>query len=167
MRHLNAGRKLNRSASHRRALFRNLVTALFERERIRTTDAKAKEVRRLAERMITLGKDGSLAARRRALSYIQKRAVVAKLFSDIAPRFTERPGGYTRIIKLGIRHGDAAPISVLQLTTLAADVEAAKAGEKKKKPARRGAGRGAKAASDAGKADTALPAKPSRKRAAG
>ncbi len=168
MRHLNAGRKLNRSASHRRALFRNLVTALFERERIRTTDAKAKEVRRLAERMITLGKDGSLAARRRALSYIQKRAVVAKLFSDIAPRFTERPGGYTRIIKLGIRHGDAAPISVLQLTTLAADVEAAKAGEKKKKPARgRGAGRGAKAASDAGKADTAVPAKPSRKRAAG
>ena len=171
MRHLNAGRKLNRSASHRRALFRNLVTALFEHERIRTTDAKAKEVRRLAERMITLGKDGSLAARRRALSYIQKRAVVAKLFSDIAPRFTERPGGYTRIIKLGIRHGDAAPISVLQLTTLAADVEAAKAGEKKKKPARGrgrgGAGRGAKATSDAGKADTAVPAKPSRKRAAG
>ena len=171
MRHLNAGRKLNRSASHRRALFRNLVTALFEHERIRTTDAKAKEVRRLAERMITLGKDGSLAARRRALSFIQKRAVVAKLFSDIAPRFTERPGGYTRIIKLGIRHGDAAPISVLQLTTLAADVEAAKAGEKKKKPARGrgrgGAGRGAKATSDAGKADTAVPAKPSRKRAAG
>jgi len=165
MRHLNAGRKLNRSAAHRRALFRNLVTALFERERIRTTDAKAKEVRRLAERMITLGKDGSLAARRRALSYIQKRAVVAKLFSDIAPRFTERPGGYTRIIKLGIRHGDAAPISVLQLTTLAADVEAAKAGEKKKKPAR-GRGR-AKAASDAGSADTALPKKPARKRAAG
>ncbi len=167
MRHLNAGRKLNRSASHRRALFRNLVTALFERERIRTTDAKAKEVRRLAERMITLGKDGSLAARRRALSFIQKRAVVAKLFTDIAPRFAERAGGYTRIIKLGIRHGDAAPISVLQLTTLAEDVEAAKAGDKKKKPAR-GRGRArAKAASDAGNADTTLPAKPSRKRAAG
>jgi large subunit ribosomal protein L17 len=163
MRHLNAGRKLNRSAAHRRALFRNLVTALFERERIRTTDAKAKEVRRLAERMITLGKDGSLAARRRALSYIQKRAVVAKLFGDIAPRFKERAGGYTRIIKLGIRHGDAAPVSVLQLTTLAEDVEAAKAGEKKKKPAR---GRGRAKASDAGKGEAA-PAKPSRKRAAG
>ncbi len=165
MRHLNAGRKLNRSASHRRALFRNLVTALFERERIRTTDAKAKEVRRLAERMITLGKDGSLAARRRALSFIQKRGVVAKLFADIAPRFADRAGGYTRIIKLGIRQGDAAPISVLQLTTLAEDVEAAKAGDKKKKPAR-GRGR-AKAASDAGKAETTVPAKPSRKRAAG
>jgi large subunit ribosomal protein L17 len=164
MRHLNAGRKLNRSASHRRALFRNLVTALFERERIRTTDAKAKEIRRLAERMITLGKDGSLAARRRALAFIQSRAVVAKLFADIAPRFKERAGGYTRIIKIGIRHGDAAPLSVLQLTTLAEDVESAKAGDKKKKPARgRGAGRGGKA-SDAGKAGTA---KPSRKRAAG
>ena len=130
MRHLNAGRKLNRSAAHRRALFRNLVTALFERERIRTTDAKAKEVRRLAERMITLGKDGSLAARRRALTFIQRRAVVKRLFEDIAPRFKERAGGYTRIIKLGIRHGDAAPVSVIQLTTLAADLEAAKAGAK-------------------------------------
>lgn len=166
MRHLNAGRKLNRSASHRRALFRNLVTALFERERIRTTDAKAKEVRRLAERMITLGKDGSLAARRRALAFIQSRKVVAKLFADIAPRFKDRAGGYTRIIKIGVRHGDAAPISMLQLTTLAADVDAVQGGEKKKKA---GTGRRAraKAASDAGKADTALPAKPSRKRAAG
>jgi len=122
MRHLNAGRKLNRSASHRRALFRNLVTALFERESIRTTDAKAKEARRLAERMITLGKDGSLAARRRALSFIQSRKVVARLFAEIAPRFKDRNGGYTRIIKVGIRHGDAAPVSVLQLTTMAADV---------------------------------------------
>ena len=167
MRHLNAGRKLNRSASHRRALFRNLVTALFERESIRTTDAKAKEARRLAERMITLGKDGSLAARRRALSFIQSRKAVARLFAEIAPRFKDRNGGYTRIIKIGIRHGDAAPVSVLQLTTLAADVEAAQAGDKKKA---RGTGRRAraKAASDAGKADTALPAKPSRrKRAAG
>ena len=161
MRHLNAGRKLNRSAAHRRALFRNLVTALFERERIRTTDAKAKEVRRLAERMITLGKDGSLAARRRALSYIQKRAVVAKLFGDIAPRFKERAGGYTRIIKIGIRHGDAAAMSMLQLTTLAEDVEAAKAGEKKKKPAR---GRGRGKAAETGKSEGE--AKPARRRRA-
>jgi len=162
MRHLNAGRKLNRSAAHRRALFRNLVTALFERERIRTTDAKAKEVRRLAERMITLGKDGSLAARRRALSFIQKRAVVSKLFGEIAPRFKERAGGYTRIIKLGIRHGDAAAMSMLQLTTLAEDVEAAKAGEKKKKPAR---GRGRAKGAESGKAEGE--AKPARRRAAG
>ncbi len=168
MRHLNAGRKLNRSASHRRALFRNLVTALFERESIRTTDAKAKEVRRLAERMITLGKDGSLAARRRALAFIQTRAVVKRLFDDIAPRFKDRAGGYTRTIKLGIRQGDAAPISMIQLTTLAADLEGAKGGDKKKK---KDAGTGrrarAKAAANAGTADTTLPAKPSRKRAAG
>ncbi len=167
MRHLNAGRKLNRSASHRRALFRNLVTALFQRERIKTTDAKAKEVRRLAERMITLGKDGSLAARRRALAFIQSRAAVKRLFDDIAPRFKERPGGYTRIIKIGVRHGDAAAMSVLQLTTLAADLESAKGGDKKKKAAGTGRRARAKAAADAGKADTALPAKPARKRAAG
>ncbi len=166
MRHLKAGRKLNRSASHRRALFRNLVTALLERERIRTTDAKAKEVRRLAERMITLGKNGTLGARRRALSYIQSRMVVKRLFDEIAPRFKDRPGGYTRTIKIGIRHGDAAPISQIELTTLAADVEKASGGEKKKSGRQRARGR-AKAASDAGKADTAMPAKPSRKRAAG
>ena len=141
MRHLNAGRKLNRSASHRRALFRNMVTALFERERIRTTDAKAKEVRRLAERMITLGKDGSLAARRRALAFIQSRKIVARLFADIAPRFKDRNGGYTRIIKIGIRHGDAAPMSVLQLTVMAADVEASQGGDKKKKLAAPAVGR--------------------------
>ncbi len=164
MRHLNAGRKLNRSASHRRALFRNLVTALLLRERIRTTDAKAKETRRLAERMITLGKNGSLAARRRALAFMQSHAAVKRLFDDIAPRFKDRAGGYTRIIKIGIRHGDAAAMSVLQLTTLAADLEAAKAGEKKKAA---GTGRRAraKAAAEAAKEETA-PAKP-RRRAAG
>ncbi len=163
MRHLKAGRKLNRSASHRRALFRNMVTALLERERIRTTDAKAKEIRRLTERMITLGKNGTLAARRRALSFIRSRAVVKKLFDDIAVRFKDRPGGYTRTIKIGIRHGDAAPVSVIQLTTLAADLEQAQGGDKQKK--KRGAGRGGKAA--AGKGDkAAAAAKPARKRAA-
>ena len=115
MRHLNAGRKLNRSASHRRALFRNLVTALLERERIKTTDAKAKETRRLTERMITLGKEGTLAARRRALTFVQSRAVVKKLFDDIAPRYDKRHGGYTRVVKLGTRHGDAAPLSLVEL----------------------------------------------------
>ena len=158
MRHLKAGRKLNRSASHRRALFRNLVTALFERERIRTTDAKAKEVRRLAERMITLGKRGTLAARRRALTFIQKRAVVKKLFDDIAPRFKDRAGGYTRAIKIGLRHGDAAPLSVLELTTRAADLEAGEGGGKRKG---RGRSAGGKAAKPAPGSET-----PRRKRAA-
>ena len=115
MRHLKAGRKLNRSASHRRAMFRNLVTALLERERIETTDAKAKEVRRFAERMITLGKRGTLPARRRALAFIRKASVVKRLFDDIAPRFTERPGGYTRILKLGTRRGDAAEMALIEL----------------------------------------------------
>jgi large subunit ribosomal protein L17 len=133
MRHLKAGRKLNRSASHRRALFRNLVTALLERERIRTTDAKAKEVRRLTERMITLGKKGSLGARRRALAFIRSRTIVKRLFDDIAPRFKDRPGGYTRTVKIGVRHGDAAPVSMIELTTLAADVESAAGGDKQKK----------------------------------
>jgi large subunit ribosomal protein L17 len=163
VRHLNAGRKLNRSASHRRALFRNLVTALLERERIKTTDAKAKETRRLTERMITLGKEGTLAARRRALTFVQSRAVVKKLFDDIAPRFKDRAGGYTRIIKIGIRHGDAAPVSVIELVTRAADLEAAAGGDKQKK--RRGAPRGGKAAAKGSKgADT--PARAPRKRAA-
>jgi large subunit ribosomal protein L17 len=161
MRHLNAGRKLNRSASHRRALFRNLVTALLERERIQTTDAKAKETRRLTERMITLGKEGTLAARRRALTFVQSRTVVKKLFDDIAPRFKERSGGYTRIIKVGIRHGDAAPVSVIELVTRAADLAAAAEGDKK---TRRGAPRGQKPAAKAGKGEAA--AKAPRKRAA-
>jgi large subunit ribosomal protein L17 len=163
MRHLNAGRKLNRSASHRRALFRNLVTALLQRERIKTTDAKAKETRRLTERMITLGKEGTLAARRRALTFVQSRAVVKKLFDDIAPRFKERAGGYTRIIKVGIRHGDAAPVSVIELVTRAADVEAAAGADKQKK--RRGAPRGAKAPAKGANAGDA-PAKAPLKRAA-
>ena len=162
MRHLNAGRKLNRSASHRRALFRNLVTALLERERIKTTDAKAKETRRLAERMITLGKEGTLAARRRALTFVQSRTVVKKLFDDIAPRFKERNGGYTRIVKIGIRHGDAAPVSILELVTRKADLEAAKEGDKQKK--RRGAPRTGKTGAKPEKGDA--PAKPPRKRAA-
>jgi large subunit ribosomal protein L17 len=151
MRHLKSGRKLNRSGSHRRALLRNLVTALLERERIRTTDAKAKEVRRFAERMITLGKRGTLPARRRALAFIQKPGVVRRLFDEIAPRFKDRPGGYTRTVKIGIRRGDAAEMAVIELTTRAADVAAAEGGEKKKKPRRRAAGKGEAAAAPARK----------------
>jgi len=116
MRHRRAGRKLNRTGAHRRALFRNLVTAVLEHERVQTTDPKAKEIRRLTDRMITLGKRGSLHARRRALAFVRKESVVRKLFEDVAPRFMNRPGGYTRVVKLGPRLGDAAPQSIVELT---------------------------------------------------
>lgn len=116
MRHLKSGRKLNRSSSHRRALFRNMVTLLLQHEHLQTTDAKAKDLRRWVDRMVTLGKRGTLHARRQALAFVRSRTVVAKLFDDIAPRFSSRPGGYTRITKLGIRRGDAAPISLIELT---------------------------------------------------
>ena len=129
MRHLNAGRKLNRTSAHRKALLRNLVTSLFEHEQVKTTDAKAKELRRVADRMVTLAKRGSLHARRQAASYIRSRAVVSKLFDEVATRFRERPGGYTRIVKVGPRHGDAAPMSVIELTDRG---ESAKAEAEKK-----------------------------------
>lgn len=125
MRHLNAGRKLSRNSSHRRALMRNMVTSLIEHGRIRTTDAKAKELRRWADRMVTLGKQGTVAARRRARAFVQTDAAVFKLFSEVAPRFANRAGGYTRIIKLGQRAGDAAPISIIEFTELAPAPEAA------------------------------------------
>lgn len=115
MRHKVSGRKLGRSSSHRKALFRNMVTSLFEHGRIQTTDAKAKEVRRVAEKLITLGKRGDLHARRQALAYVRDRGVVAKLFEELSPRYAQRPGGYTRIVKLGNRRGDGAPVSVLEL----------------------------------------------------
>ena len=115
MRHRVAGRKLGRSTSHRRALYRNLVTDLLGYEKIVTTEAKAKEVRGLAEKMITLGKKGGLHSRRQALSYIIDKAVVDKVFDELAGRYAERPGGYTRIIKLGPRLGDGAPTVKLEL----------------------------------------------------
>ncbi len=115
MRHNKAGRQLGRNASHRKAMFRNMVTSLFEHGKIRTTDAKAKEVRRIAEKLITLGKRGDLHARRRALSYVRSREVVEKLFDESATQFATRPGGYTRITKLGNRRGDNAPVSIIEL----------------------------------------------------
>ena len=115
MRHKIAGRKLSRSTSHRRALYRNLVTALLNHEKIITTEAKAKETRGLAEKMITLGKKGGLHAYRQALSFIVDKKVVEKVFSELAPRYAERPGGYTRIVKIGPRLGDGAPLVQLQL----------------------------------------------------
>src|SRR5881397_3609684 len=106
MRHRIAGVKLGRTPAHRRALFRNLVTALLEHGTVRTTDAKAKELRRWGDRMITLGKQNTLHARRRAATVIQRRSVLKKLFDELAPRFDGRQGGYTRVVKLGMRHGD-------------------------------------------------------------
>ncbi len=139
MRHLKSGRKLSRSSSHRRALIRNLITSLLRDEKIHTTDPKAKELRRWADRVITLGKQGGLHARRQALGIVQDKAVVRKLFDSIAPRFKDRPGGYTRIIKIGIRHGDAAPISLVELVSGAKDgtEKAGSGGKKKSRRARR------------------------------
>lgn len=116
MRHLKDGRKLSRTAAHRKALMRNLVKALLLREQIRTTDAKAKELRRHADRIVTLGKRGTIHARRLAYMYLGSRKLVKRLFDEVAPRFQGRPGGYTRVLKLGPRRGDAAPISVVELT---------------------------------------------------
>src|SRR5271163_4392294 len=134
MRHLNQGRKLNRTSSHRKALFRNLVLSLIEHERIKTTDAKAKELRRYADRMVTLGKRGDIPARRLAFAFLQSRDAVKKLFDEIAPRFKDRNGGYTRVIKFGVRRGDAAPISIIEFTGAEAE---AKGKKPRKKAARR------------------------------
>ncbi|PLX94962.1 MAG: 50S ribosomal protein L17 [Desulfuromonas sp.] len=114
MRHNKSGRRLGRNSSHRAAMLRNMVTSLIDHERITTTDARAKEIRKIAEKMITLGKRGDLHARRQALSVIREKQVVAKLFDRLAPRFSERAGGYTRIIKVGNRLGDNAPVSIIE-----------------------------------------------------
>ena len=114
MRHRKAGRHLGRDSAHRRALYRNLVTDLLRYERITTTDAKAREIRPIAEKMITLGRRGDLHARRQALSYIYDRYVVDKVFEDIAPRMASRPGGYLRITRLEPRKGDGARMAVIE-----------------------------------------------------
>ena len=115
MRHKKAGKQLSRNTSHRRALLRNIVTSLFKHEQIETTDAKAKSLKPIAEKMITLAKRGDLHARRQALSYLQDKAVTHKLFDELKDQFLDRQGGYIRIVKKGIRKGDAAPISIVQL----------------------------------------------------
>src|SRR5512134_842708 len=115
MRHGISGRKLNRTSSHRLAMFRNMVTSLLEHERIYTTIPKAKELRRWADWMITLGKRGDLHARRQVLTVVHSKDVLHKLFAEIAPRFQDRQGGYTRIVKAGFRRGDAAPMCLIEL----------------------------------------------------
>lgn len=117
MRHRKKGRQLSRTASHRRATLRNLATSLFRHERIETTTAKAKELRPYAERLITLARRGDVHSRRLASRKIQDRQVLGKLFDDIAPRYAERPGGYTRVLKVGNRKGDAAEMSLIELVS--------------------------------------------------
>ena len=134
MRHLVKGRKLRRTTAHREALLRNLVTSLFDKERIKTTVAKAKEAKPLAEKLITLGKKGTLHARRQALAVLYKEDTAVRLFDVIAPRFSERPGGYTRVVKLGPRAGDGAEMAILELV----GSEFKKKEKKKKDKAKKG-----------------------------
>ena len=114
MRHQRAGKKLGRDSAHRKALYSNLAGSLIVHGRVKTTVAKAKAVRPIAEKMITLGRRGDLHARRQALAYLRSQEVVHQLFADVAPRFTDRPGGYTRIVKIGPRPGDSAPMAYLE-----------------------------------------------------
>jgi large subunit ribosomal protein L17 len=131
MRHRVAGKKLGRKTAHRVMMFRNMVTSLFDKERIRTTLDRAKATRPIAERMITLGKRETLHARRQALAYIKDPAVVTKLFDTLAPRFSQRQGGYTRIIRLGSRDGDGAQMAFLEL--IGSEFKPAKREESKKR----------------------------------
>jgi len=132
MRHNKSGRRLGRNSSHRKAMMRNMVTSLLDSEKIVTTDCRAKELRKIADRLITLGKRGDLHARRQAAATIQDKKVVAKLFDRLGPRYATRPGGYTRIIKLGNRLGDNAPQSIIELVE---EEFTAKVKEPKAKPA--------------------------------
>lgn len=127
MRHRKAGRRLGRNSSHRLAMVRNMVTSLIQHERIVTTTPKAKEIRRVADKMITLAKRGDLHARRQALSFMQDKDVVAKLFDSLKDEYMDRNGGYTRIIQTGNRIGDAAPMAIIELVNYKESVEEAAA----------------------------------------
>ena len=173
MRHRNQRGKLERPTGHRNALIRNQVTSLLAFERIETTDAKAKVLRRVADKMITLGKRGTLHARRQALSVIRDRDVTEKVFDRLAARYAERPGGYTRVLKSRLRVGDAAPLSIVELVDAEPVGGATRKGAEGEKTAR--AGKGAKGEAKAAKparaekparADKARAAKPERAKAA-
>ena len=131
MRHLKSGYHLNRTASHRKAMLSNLSAALFERKRIKTTLAKAKAARSVAERFITMAKKGDLASRRHVLRFIPQKQIVKILFEEIAPMYADRPGGYSRIVKLGQRHGDGAPLAILELVGFETVVQTKKTAKKK------------------------------------
>jgi large subunit ribosomal protein L17 len=129
MRHLKSGRKLNRNSAHRKAMFRNMASSLFQHEIIKTTVPKAKELRRVAEPLITLAKEDSVAHRRMAFDRLRDREAVTKLFNELGPRFADRPGGYLRILKCGFRAGDNAPMAYVELVDRMAQSEAAEAAE--------------------------------------
>ncbi len=161
MRHRKASLKLNRTTSHRIAMFRNMVTSLFKHERIRTTGAKAKELRRWADHLITLAKRGDLHARRQALAIIREKRVVHKLFEEANAKFGNTAGGYTRIVKLGRRAGDAAPMSLIELVVL----ETGEKKKSKKKSAKKGAAKSKAAASKKTGAEAKDKMKPQEKKA--
>lgn len=161
MRHRNARRKLGRTSAHRIALLRNLVTSLLDHEQIETTDAKAKELKRYADKMITLGKRGDLHARRQALAVVKSADVTRKLFSELAERYRTREGGYTRVLKLRTRVGDAAPISLVELVDRPAPSRAKATEEKPAKAAK------PKKTSKKDAAEAAEPANRRKKAAAG
>ena len=125
MRHRLSGRKLNRTSSHRKAMFSNMAVSLLTHEQITTTLPKAKELRRVADKMITLAKRGGLHARRQALSFLADKGVVGKLFGSLAERYKDRPGGYTRVLKAGFRYGDSAPMAVIELVDRDPDAKGA------------------------------------------
>lgn len=155
MRHRAHGRKLGRTPSHRTALFRNQLTQLFRHDRIMTTRAKAKELRPLAEKMVTLARTGTLANRRRVQRMVRDREVLARLFDDIAPRFADRPGGYTRVIPLGPRHGDNAEMALIEFVDYELESEEGPAEKGKKSFVDRARGMfGAGAKTDEGEAET-------------
>lgn len=135
MRHRKTGRKLGRNTSHRKAMMRNMVTSLFDCEKITTTDARAKELRKMAEKLITIARRGDLHSRRLIMEVVRDKKTVAKLVDTIAPRYADRPGGYTRIIKLGHRAGDNAALSIIELV----EEEIAAKPKKKKAPAKKAA----------------------------
>ncbi len=137
MRHRRAGRKLGRDASHRKALYANLAGALIEHGRIKTTVTKAKAVRPIAEQMITLGRRGDIHARRQATAFLRSQETVHKLFAEVAPRFKERAGGYSRIIRLGPRPGDAAEMAYLELVDFSAEEQAEEKAERRRLRLRR------------------------------
>jgi len=124
MRHRKSGRRLGRTSSHRKAMFRNMATSMLKHETIRTTVPKAKELRRVVEPLITLAREDSVANRRLAFDRLRDKEAVGKLFTDLGPRFKDRPGGYLRILKMGPRPGDAAPMAIVMLTEQAAEAEA-------------------------------------------
>ncbi len=124
MRHMKSGRKLNRNSSHRKAMFRNMASSLIEHEIIKTTVPKAKELRRVAEPLITLAKEDSVAHRRQAFDRLRNRDVVTKLFNELGPRYVDRPGGYLRIMKCGFRAGDNAPMAYVELVDRPTEAEA-------------------------------------------